>query len=63
MGMFLRSIDVVDSSGTEIVVHEYEERDFLTKKHRFSLETGELVEPLGPHKFVVTQTGEELQRI
>ena len=63
VGKYLRSIDVVDANGDEIVVHEYEERDFLTKKHRFSLETGELVERLGRDKFVVIESGEELHRI
>ena len=59
MGKYLRSMRVTDANGDEITVHEYEEREFLTKKHRFSLETGELVEE-ADGGFVVVATGEML---
>jgi predicted HAD superfamily phosphohydrolase len=62
VGKYLRSIHVTDANGDEITVHEYEEREFLTKKHRFSLETGELVEDLDGG-FVVITTGEMLTRV
>ena len=55
----MRSMRVTDANGDEITVHEYEEREFLTKKHRFSLETGELVEE-ADGGFVVVATGEML---
>ena len=54
MGKYLRSILVTDANGDEITVHEYEEREFLTKKHRFSIETGELVEEADGGFVVVT---------
>jgi hypothetical protein len=59
VGKYLRSIRVRNASGDEITVHEYEEREFQTKKHRFSLESGELVEESGGC-FVVVETGERL---
>jgi hypothetical protein len=59
VGKYLRSIHVTDANGDEITVHEYEEREFLTKKHRFSIETGELVEE-ADGGFVVVATGEML---
>jgi hypothetical protein len=62
VGKYLRSIRVSDANGDEITVHEYEEREFLTKKHRFSLETGDLVEE-ADGGFVVIATGEMLIRV
>ncbi|MEA3059494.1 MAG: hypothetical protein QOE50_906 [Sphingomonadales bacterium] len=62
MGKYLRSFRVMDANGDEIAVHEYEEREFMTKKHRFSLETGDLVEEAGGG-FVVIATGETLVRV
>jgi hypothetical protein len=59
VGKYLRSIRVTDANGDEITVHEYEEREFLTKKNRFSIETGELVEK-ADGGFVVVATGEML---
>jgi hypothetical protein len=59
VGKYLRSIRVTDANGDEITVHEYEEREFLTKKNRFSIETGELVEK-ADGGFVVVATGETL---
>jgi hypothetical protein len=61
VGKYLRSIRVTGANGDEITVHEYEEREFLTKKHRFSLETGELVEE-ADGGFLVVATGEMLTR-
>jgi hypothetical protein len=54
---------VADAKGDEVSVHEYEEREFLTKKHRFSLETGEIVVYNDEKSFVVAQTGERLTRV
>lgn len=62
MGKYLRSIRVTDANGDEIKIHEYEEREFLTKKHRFSLETGELAEEVNGG-FKVVATGEMLTRV
>jgi hypothetical protein len=62
VGKYLRSIRVTVASGDETTVHEYEEREFLTKKHRFSLETGELAEEANGG-FVVVATGEMLVRV
>ena len=62
MGKYLRSIRVTDANGNEITVHEYEEREFLTKKHRFSLETGELAEEANGG-FIVVATGQMLIRV
>ena len=58
----MRSIRVSDANGDEITVHEYEEREFLTKKHRFSLETGELAEEANGG-FIVVATGQMLIRV
>lgn len=63
LGKYLRSIRVTDASGDEITVHEYEEREFLTAKHRFALETGEIVIYNDQNSFVVVQTGERLTRV
>ena len=63
MGKYLRSIRVTDANGDETIIHEYEEREFLTKKHRFSLETGEIVIYNDKNSFVVVQTGERLTRV
>jgi hypothetical protein len=62
VGKYLRSIRVTDANGDEITVHEYEEREFLTKKHRFSLETGELAEEANGG-FIVVATGQMLIRV
>ena len=62
MVSYLRSIRVTDANGDEVTVHEYEEREFLTKKHRFSLETGELAEE-ADGGFIVLATGEMLTRV
>ena len=59
MGKYLRSIRVTDANGDETTVHEYEEREFMTKRNRFSLETGELVEE-ACDGFVVVATGARL---
>ena len=56
----MRSIRVTNASGEKTTVHEYEEREFQTKKHRFSLESGELVQKIGGC-FVVVETGERLK--
>jgi len=63
LGKYLRSIRVVDANGDEVTVHEYEEREFLTKKHRFSLETGQIVIYNDEKSFVIAQTGERLIRV
>lgn len=63
MGKYLRSIRVRAASGEEVSIHEYEEREYLTKKHRFSLETGEIVICNDEKSFVVVQTGERLIRV
>ena len=62
MGKYLRSIRVTDANGDEIAIHEYEEREFLSKKHRFSLETGELAKEVDGG-FIVVATGERLTRV
>jgi hypothetical protein len=62
VGKYLRSIRVTDADGDEMTVHEYEEREFLTKKHRFSLETGELAEEANGG-FIVVATGQMLIRV
>jgi hypothetical protein len=62
VGKYLRSIRVTDANGDEITIHEYEEREFLTRKHRFSLETGELAEEANGG-FKVVATGEMLIRV
>jgi hypothetical protein len=62
VGKYLRSIRVTDANGDEIKIHEYEEREFLTLKHRFSLETGELAEEVNGG-FIIVATGEMLTRV
>jgi hypothetical protein len=62
VGKYLRSIRVTDANGDEITIHEYEEREFLTLKHRFSLETGELAEEVNGG-FIIVATGEMLTRV
>ena len=63
MGKYLRSIRVTAASGDEVTVHEYEDREYLTKKHRYSLETGETVIYNDEKSFVIAQTGERLIRV
>ena len=61
---YVGSIRVEDANGDEFNVHEFEWRQFLTRKRRFELDaTGEHVDYVDENSFVITLTGEQLLRI
>jgi hypothetical protein len=62
----MRSILVEDASGAQFQVHEFIVRervfDYVRKRRRFQLDTGEPAEEADPHTFRVLATGETLVR-
>lgn len=66
MGSYVRSILVEDASGAQFQMHEYLVRervfDYVRKRRRFQLDTGEHAEEADRHTFRVIATGETLVR-
>ena len=66
MGSYVRSILVEDASGARFQMHEYLVRervfDYIRKRRRFTLDTGEHAEIADAHTFRLIRTGETLVR-
>ena len=66
MGSYVRSILVEDASGSQFQMHEFLVRervfDYVRKRRRFALDTGEPAEAAGHRTFRLTATGETLVR-
>lgn len=60
----MRSIQVEDANGDQLIVYEFENRRFFFwKSHRFELDTGESVQPVDDDTLIVVSTGELLSRM
>jgi len=60
---YVRSIQVTNSQGDELTLHEFVERRFLTKRLQVKLDTGELVSQVDDQTFRIVATGEMLTRV
>jgi hypothetical protein len=61
---YVGSIRVEDANGDAFNVHEFVRWQFLTKMRRFELDaTGERVDYVDEHSFVIALTGESLKRV
>ena len=56
-------IPVEDASGSRIYVYAYTGRRTFRRVTRYMLDTGEPVQRVDERTFVVTATGEKLQRV
>lgn len=67
MTSYVRSILVEDASGAQFEMHEFVVRrgvlDYVRKRTRFALDTGEEAEPVDGNTFRLTGTGEAFARV
>lgn len=59
----VNSIPVRDANGDQLTVYEFQDRRFIRKVRRLKLCTGETVEYVDEHTFVLPGTGERFARV